>query len=76
MTIETWFSVLSFVVSLVGGVLGVYVGYRLVEYRVSELEKRVDGQGQEIDRNRRESDDKLGKIAADVSYIRGKMENS
>lgn len=79
---ESWIALAGFVASLVGGCLGVYIGYRMVEYRVGELEQRanatdirLDRHSTDIEHNRRDADDKLGRIAADVSYIRGKMEN-
>lgn len=65
----------AFIVSLVGGALGVYVGYRLLEQRMSAVESAVADSQHSIDTLRRDYDDKLSKLLADVSYIRGKMEN-
>jgi hypothetical protein len=65
----------AFIVSTVGGAMGVYIGYRLLEQRMATVERLVEQHGIAIDSNRRESEIQLSKIAADVSYIRGKLEN-
>lgn len=65
----------AFIVSIAGGALGVYVGYRLLEQRMTSVERTVESQGIAIEANRRDSDTQLNKIASDVSYIRGKLEN-
>jgi len=65
----------AFVVSVAGGALGVYVGYRMLEQRMSSLERVVEQQGLAIENNRLSSDARLSAIAVDVSYIRGKLEN-
>jgi len=65
----------AFIVSMTGGALGVYVGYRLLEQRMTSVEAAQLEQQHSIDSLRRDYDDKLSKLVADVSYIRGKMEN-
>ena len=65
----------AFIVSTVGGAMGVYIGYRLLEQRMATVERLVEHHGAAIEANRRDSDTQLSKIAADVSYIRGKLEN-
>lgn len=65
----------AFVVSIAGGALGVYVGYRLLEQRMTSVEHTVESHGIAIEANRRDSETQLNKIASDVSYIRGKLEN-
>lgn len=53
------------VLPLITSVVGVAATYMLSLYRIGKLEDRVDKQ-----------ENKLDQIAVDVSYIRGKMENS
>lgn len=75
--------VAAFVVSIAGGGAGTYIGYRIIEYRVADLEKRADS----VDSYNRVQDDRLDNykaeirtiltdIKSDVSYIRGKLERA
>lgn len=65
----------AFVVSLMGGALGVYVGYRLLEQRMTSAEATISDLSHDMAVIRRDYDDKLSRLLSDVSYIRGKMEN-
>jgi cell division protein FtsB len=68
---EMWASVLSsLIVSVIGGGVSMYVGYRLVEARVSEHERRLV----ELEQNNRDLSESIGDIRSDVSYIRGVIE--
>jgi hypothetical protein len=70
---EMWASVISsLVVSVIGGGVSMYVGYRLVESRVSEHERRIV----ELEQNSRDLSESIGDIRSDVSYIRGVIEKS
>lgn len=73
--------VAAFVVSIAGGGAGTYIGYRIIEYRVADLEKRVERaesynqmQDNRLDMYKTEIGNVLSEIKADVSYIRGKLE--
>lgn len=73
--------VAAFVVSIAGGGAGTYIGYRIIEYRVADLEKRADkielrdkGQDDELAAYKSEVSGVLSEIKSDVSYIRGKLE--
>ena len=73
----------AFVVSIAGGGAGTYIGYRIIEYRVADLEKRVERaesynqmQDNRLDMYKTEIGNVLSEIKADVSYIRGKLERA
>ena len=75
--------VAAFVVSIAGGGAGTYIGYRIIEYRVADLEKRVERaesynqmQDNRLDMYKSEIGNVLSEIKADVSYIRGKLERA
>lgn len=75
--------VAAFVVSIAGGGAGTYIGYRIIEYRVADLEKRAERadsynqiQDNRLDMYKTEIGNVLSEIKADVSYIRGKLERA
>ena len=75
--------VAAFVVSIIGGGAGTYIGYRIIEYRVADLEKRAERadaynqmQDNRLDMYKSEIGNVLSEIKADVSYIRGKLERA
>lgn len=75
---DLWASVLaSLIVSAIGGGLSMYVGYRLVESRVAEHDRRIAelerAGGALVDRIN-SVDSKVSDVKADVSYIRGSLE--
>lgn len=60
----------SMVISVSGGALGMYVGYRLIEFRVGSIEKRMDV----YDERAKARDDRLSRIESNTEYIRGRLE--
>lgn len=75
--------VAAFVVSIAGGGAGTYIGYRIIEYRVADLEKRADSvdsynlvQDDRLDNYKAEIRTILTDIKSDVSFIRGKLERA
>lgn len=63
--------VASLVISLLGGAFGVYVGYRLVEQRVTRNETDIAKLVSRADSR----DERLSRIEANTEYIRGKLES-
>lgn len=75
---DIWTGVVaSLVVSVIGGGLSMYIGYRIVESRVAEHERRIAelerAGGALVDRINA-VDAKVSDVKADVSYIRGALE--
>ena len=60
----------SLVISVSGGALGMYVGYRLIEYRVGAIEHRMDSYDEQAARWA----DRLSRIESNTEYVRGRME--
>lgn len=58
-------------VSVLGGGASMFVAFKIVEQRVSDIEKRLD----DHDKTRIVADTRITQIAVDVSYMRGLMEN-
>lgn len=61
----------SFVISVAGGGMGVYVGYRLVEQRVSRNEADIA----KIIARQENDAGRLSRIEANTEYIRGRLES-
>lgn len=59
-------------ISVVGGGLSMYVSFKLVAHRVTDLERRMQQAEAKADRQ----EEVQAQIARDVAYIRGRMEGS
>lgn len=73
--------VTSLVISTMGGAGGMFLGYQLLSYRMDQAEIKEADDVAEINRRldtyedrQRDLGDAVGKMAADVGYIRGRME--
>ena len=64
----------ALVVSLVGGSASMFISWKLIEQRMHQMETRIAEHDSLIRENRRSADDRLEKIANDVSYLRGRAE--